>query len=309
MILHTRVVEGNLLRTLSRSRSYRVLSPSMALLFSDTGTTLVSAATTARRCSISSDPIRCIVAVACCIVAFSLLCPVPEFSNSTATHPTNETVRTNLRSTGNHTCSMVITLNFLAVPKITPNARASSLSFSLLSAAASSELNVYPKPASPITSSVARASHGNTSSRQGALPGSDDADGAPRDLTVLGRVGDAFEGTNDENGFGMNDVVMADGLSVLAVVAGSGSASPGAGVDSSEIAKGSAGVKKDLGEAVISSQMSRNFREQEMSKSVNRAGRGGQCDQRTRIAFSQNIGVRDRIWAAENAGFCGGCRG
>ncbi len=143
------------------------------------------------------------------------------------------------------------------MPNITPNARASSLSLSRRSAAASSALNAYPNPASPITSSVARASHGRTSSLHGALDRSAAAAGAARDLTMLGSVGDAFDGRKDENGFGRNYVVAAHGLSGRGS-AGSGSTSPGCALGSGA-ASGSAGVKKDFGEAVMSSHMSRSL--------------------------------------------------
>lgn len=154
-----------------------------------------------------------------------------------------------------------MTLNFRAVLKITPNARASSLSSSRRSAAASSEWNGYPNPASPITSSAARASHGNTSSLHGPH-GSGDCDldwwevRGWRERRV-GIVGDDFEGTKAAKGLGRNDVVAADG-DVAMVVAGSGSASPGA-EEFSARANGSTGVKKAFGEAVMSSQMSRSF--------------------------------------------------
>lgn len=79
---------------------------------------------------------------------------------------------------------------------------------------------------------------------------------ASRDLTVEGNGGDAFDGTKDENGFGRNDVVSADGLRALDV-AGSGSASS-VRLDGSRVVRGSAGVKKESGEAVMSNHMSRN---------------------------------------------------
>ena len=112
-------------------------------------------------------------------------------------------------------------------------------------------------------------------------------------------MGDDFEGTKDAKGLGRNDVVAADGL-VAAAMAGSGSASPGEGGFSAR-ANGSTGVNKALGDAVMSSQISRsfNFRNQRWSARHTRAN----SVRRTRTAFSQNIGVRDRIWAAENAGF------
>lgn len=80
---------------------------------------------------------------------------------------------------------------------------------------------------------------------------------ASRDLTVEGNGGDAFDGTKDENGFGRNDVVSADGLRALDV-AGSGSASSVL-LDGSRVVRGSAGVKKESGEAVMSNHMSRNY--------------------------------------------------
>ena len=70
-------------------------------------------------------------------------------------------------------------------------------------------------------------------------------------------MGDDLDVTNDAKGLGRNDVVAADGL-VAAATAGSGSASPGAGGFSAR-ANGSTGVKKALGDAVMSSQISRSF--------------------------------------------------
>lgn len=74
---------------------------------------------------------------------------------------------------------------------------------------------------------------------------------------VVGNGGEAFEGTKDEKGLGRKDVVSADGLRTLDV-AGSGSASSVL-LDGSCVVRGSAGVKNESGEAVMSSQMSRNY--------------------------------------------------
>ena len=69
-------------------------------------------------------------------------------------------------------------------------------------------------------------------------------------------MGEFLEGTNDENGCGRKDVVLEDGLAHGG--ADSGSASQPRVGDSGSI-RGSAGVKKDFGEVVISSHMSRNL--------------------------------------------------
>ena len=112
-------------------------------------------------------------------------------------------------------------------------------------------------------------------------------------------MGDDLEGTKDAKGLGRNEVVEADGL-VAVAMAGSGSASPGAEGFSAR-ANGSTGVKKALGDAVMSSQISRSFNFRNKRRSARHAR--GNNPRLTRTAFSQNIGVRDRIWAAENAGF------
>lgn len=122
---------------------------------------------------------------------------------------------------GNHTWRMVTTRNFLAVLKITPNARASSFCSMIWSFR---ELNTYPNPmqinfshhheqsnklfrvrlpASPMTSNVALASHARTST-----------------FTPLEELGTfsacnvrtssdraAFDPINDEKGFGIHRLI------------------------------------------------------------------------------------------------------
>ena len=82
-------------------------------------------------------------------------------------------------------------------------------------------------------------------------------EGAWREVTILENVGDAFDGTKEANGLGRKEVVSADGLRVF-VVAGSGSTSSRVS-KASGVVRGSAGVKKDAGDAVKSSQISRSW--------------------------------------------------
>ena len=84
----------------------------------------------------------------------------------------------------------------------------------------------------------------------------DDDDGARRDRNVDVTDGDAFDGTKDANGFGKNEVLIADGLSTGAI-AGSGSALCASLLGSCGV-NGSAGVN-DCWDATMSSHMSRNF--------------------------------------------------